>query len=816
MPLTREAMPPFWASPRREPIWRDIDQHLANLAAKDRDGLEHFVRAGLENTHEPVEIQSLARHLISSDIVRRWLTHQLDPDLPSAERLIGTRESHDAAYVGAARLLLPAADAERAQRLASVDSSRYFQILDSLGVRPTQSVQREPVQHRLIVVEHVTDLAMVALLLPGCEKATVIVTSDAFGMADFSKYNSWVGSGEIRVEHVRSRTTRFSAAYAELHRATARVAERVVDEVATIPGLLHRDDKQFLAVDVADFLFFHALKFHALEALLDDDTFDHVVVAIGEQKPQSEFFRLLAGIRRFARDPRVEFVSVSARTRRRSEFWRTLDAILSPQSRAPRTAERLPVALIVDKFLADAGRRGEDVRWETADDESDWILLGTLNNTAYNNATVSYAADIAATRQVRILHTHGPSTTLAEALRDREVDDRIPIAEWPSARFKDSTVVDLVTMRLGPLCLELLDSAETGYDGDAAKALDTALERLVATRVVPALLRQNAFEHTFQTWREAGRLPSAVVLTPHRDPSVGGLAAIARRHGVPSIALEPHMQDSNYSRYLKIATDYYGVFSEYFIDNAVDSFGMQRERVRVVGTPRLIAPPSYDRAAAQMQARAAFSAETGFDFSTSPLHVVFFCQPGDWGQTERVWDLVLAAAAKVGAHVLMKPHPEESPWRVTRYLNRAAERGADALVTRLGGDAGSAVDIADVALTTYSTAAVDAAIRETPVVSVAADDTGYPIDIAAIVDAPTAQSVDELAELLDAYVREPGPALARARRLIEREPHFVTGPGPNLRKLLDEAVSRGAAGLRTPEELPQSLFLDGPHPVFPV
>ncbi|WP_460604236.1 hypothetical protein [Jatrophihabitans fulvus] len=811
-PSTRQELIRFWSSEQRESTWSDIERLLEASAAGGRDQLELFVRTGLENTHAPIEIMSLARHPVSAAIVRDWLLEQLAPNPAAGRRFIGVDELRDAAFVGAARLLLPAADAQRAHELGSGRTARYFQVLDSFGFRPVRSSdERRPVRHRLIVTDGAADPALVALLLPGCEKATVLVLSDMFGMADYSKYDSWVGGSEIHVEHTRTRITRFSRTYTELHEASARVAERAVDEVAAIPGVLHEDDRRYLAVALADFLFFRTLRIRALEILLEDDTFDDVVVAVSDNGAQNEFLLLLAQVPGLRHDPRVDIVSVVPGWRRRVDFWRVLDTVLAPTPRPPRVADHLCVDLIVDSFLADARRLADELRWAEPE-EPGWILLATCHNPAYNTSTAAYAAELVDTRPVRILRATGPAAELADALKVRGVADRVPVMAGPPKQLRDAALTDLVHRRLLPLCHELRAAATTVYEDDAAKSFDIFFARLVAGHIVPWLLRQKAYEHRFERLREAGRLPGAVILSPQRDPGVVGLAGVARRAGVPTIALEPHMQDANYSRYLKIAADYYGVFSEYFVDNAVGAFGMPRDRVHVIGTPRLVAPSGHDRGAAQASARAALTAGSGFDFSAAPLHVVFMGQPSSWHQLERVWHIVVDASRRVGAHVFLKPHPEESPSRVRRYL----DRGVAAHVTLLSGDAANAVDLADLVLTTYSTAAVDAAIRQTPVVSVADGDTRYPIDVTAIVDAPVARSTDELVAIFEAYLRNPRPALRRASTLTEREPHFVTGPGPNLRRLLDEVVSRGADGRRSADELPPSLFLDGPHPVFPV
>ena len=75
---------------------------------------------------------------------------------------------------------------------------------------------------------------------------------------------------------------------------------------------------------------------------------------------------------------------------------------------------------------------------------------------------------------------------------------------------------------------------------------------------------------------------------------------------------------------------------------------------------------------------------------------------------------------------------------------------------------------------------------------------------------------DELAAYLSAYVRDPSAAHARAQAWIEREHQFIEGSGPALRQLVADAIARGADGLRSPDEVPQSLFTDGPHPVLQV
>jgi CDP-glycerol glycerophosphotransferase (TagB/SpsB family) len=131
-------------------------------------------------------------------------------------------------------------------------------------------------------------------------------------------------------------------------------------------------------------------------------------------------------------------------------------------------------------------------------------------------------------------------------------------------------------------------------------------------------------------------------------------------------------------------------------------------------------------------------------------------------------------------------------------------------------DAETAIALADIALTAYSAAAFDAVIRRTPVVVVTTGDVDYPVDLPAILGAPRARSADELAAIIDDYRAHPQEFRDTTQELLQREDHFVQGPGPGLRALVGEAISAGGSGIRAGESVPASLFLDGPHPVFRV
>ena len=154
--------------------------------------------------------------------------------------------------------------------------------------------------------------------------------------------------------------------------------------------------------------------------------------------------------------------------------------------------------------------------------------------------------------------------------------------------------------------------------------------------------------------------------------------------------------------------------------------------------------------------------------------------------------------------------------RVKRYLDQAQDAGMADRVVVLGGDAESAIALADVVLTAYSTGGIDAVVRQRPVICVTHGEVSYPVDLPAMLGVPLARSAQELTVLLGAFRRDPAPLVEQARAFIRRETQFIDGPGDRLRSFVDEVIRRGAAGVRQPADLPDWLFLDGPHPVYAV
>ncbi len=806
----------FWRSIGRDPVWFDVQQRLERLDTENADeAVAHFVAESLAQAPDPTVIIGLARHPMSSDLVAEWLRTDATQiefvNRVESDRVLG------GAFAGAARILLEPDDAtaliDRIANRYEVPDSRFFQVLDSASYRPagTRALGSEGPGNRLVITESDADCDAVALLLPGSAQTSLIATSDTFGKADLEKYRDWPNVGSLRVEHVRSRITRFSQPYIDLHEATATLASQVCARLGEVSDLLESADQPFLEVEVADFLFFQALKIRALEQLVGDQTYDEVVVALSNQRPEDEFLALLRHVDGLLEDPRLEVASVSRTASQRTTFWGQLDGLFGPPTTTRRPVRRVPLAIATRSFRAEARRlTGSLPSFPNTDRPR--ALFVTTNNAAYNSSTAAYAQAVDESANVSILHMGQNAADLALHL-DGLSASHIPIDFL-------TPVPERVGAMAGVVADSIRDRPFELRSGPAEQAALAALEigagRLAQTTIAPAIARMRAVRSWLRDLQRRNELPDIIVMSPNRSVSVTSVIPAARSLGVPTVVLEPHAQDANYSRYIKIAADRYGVLSEHFAINAAAGLGIMPDRISVVGSPRQVAPEGYDPVQAQRGARISYSAQHGVSFTPGEMNVVFFCQPSDWSHVSKVWANVLQGAGSERCRILLKTHPEESVNRAQQYLDQAASLGMSDLVVMLDCDAATAIALGDLVLTAYSAAAIDAAIRQRPVVCVTDGNVAYPVDIPAIVGAQMVHSAAELGALLADFRADPEPFTARSRAFIERERQFVDGPGSRVRELVQDVLAAGPAVIRPEDERPISMFLDGPHPVFSV
>lgn len=826
---TRAASRFFWLSPTSSRIWFNVEARLYHLARQSPEDARDFAALAFARTGDPTVLIGLARNPLSRAVIAPLLA-QADPETDAGLRArIERSGDYSAALAGIAALLLdPAAAEALAARITALQpalADRFFRVLDSLGTRPTVppgdatlralglSGFRGPVRHRLIIAETLRDRRAIAQLFPGAGKVTVLGLNDTYGRASFEDYIESFGSADVVVEHVRSRITRFSQGYIRFHEVTRQAARDIVRELfgPGRPGAAFGlTDLPVLEVSLADQLFFQLLKTEAITQLLASGAFDHVVIACEGQPADSEFYRLLSGIGEIRRDPRIEILSVSRSMAARARFGEVLRTVLTdlpPKHLLP--GWQPPIA----GLAADLDRRTAVLAGRLPDCPAEGrprVLIATAHNAAYDRSTADFARILAKDHAVTLAFAGSNMTGLVEAL-DAGGGAGSEVRLQPIQVAQAASFVALrgwIADRLAEILPRVADPA-------LRHMLRVAGDRLAGGAFLNDIVFIKVIGAWFARLAAEGHAPDLVVLSPLRMPQVVAFAALARRHQIPSIGLEPHGLNANYCRYTKVMTDFYGVISDYFRQHAESGFAIPLERTQVIGSPRIIRPAGFDRAAARVAARARLSAEAGIAFDEGSTELSYFCQPSDWTHVARVWTAILKATEGRAIRVLIKTHPEETPSRRQAYLALADEFGAADRVAIVDGDPTTVIEASDLVLTGYSAAAIDAAVLGCPVFCVTEGPLDYPVDQHAIIGAPLLRSAAELAAAIDGFLADPGAYAARAEAFLEREPQFVEGPGKRLLALVDEVLSHPrSTTIRPAASLPDSIFLDGPHRVF--
>lgn len=818
----------FWRSPTGPRVWFDVENRIFQLAEHHPQTIAAFTRLAFDHALDPTTTIGLARNVWTAPHLAAAISQAALADgTPFAERLRQSRD-YSAAILGAVGLLLDDAAAQaigaRIEEIHPSVGDRFFALLDSFSLRPAMppkdnlyrcirsSGMRSAGKKRLIITEDFSDKRALTQLFSNTETVVLIGLNDTFGKADFSEYAATADAPEIVVEHIRTRISRFSEGYISAHAATRQAAATISHRFAQESDLLTEDLAPYLELAIADHLFFQKLKVEALNELISSDEFDHIVIACRNQEPTGSFYQILNVVDALKTDPRVELISVSRSLLSRTKVHGVLSTILRQPSATPSL---FPWAPPTRRILIDLDFRVDAISsrfLSFAEDEKARVLLLTSSNTAYNISSARYAASLANDYSVRIGHVGGNAGQFHTALMDfREGADDIGIQFLPVQYPDGFSMLGNYSRKL------ILDSIDSISDTVTAQLVRVFLDRISNTVVQPSLVFFRLADRWFERLIEAKAAPDIVLLSPNRLPQVAVFAAIARKHGIPSLALEAHGLDANYSRYIKVTTDYYGVISRYFQEKASAGFEISKERTKIIGSPRIIAPQGHDILAARVAAREFLAEDLGADFNKFKLHVTFFCQPSGWRHVSQVWRNVLRATSDLDVCLFLKPHPEETSTRVSGYLEIANGLGFGDRVMVLQTDPSTAISASDIVLTAYSAAAIDAAVLGVPVFCVTEGDVDYPIAQHDIIGAPLLRSESELRAAFLNFIADPESVVQSAQKFLENEPQFITGPDDNLRAVVREILNTPSEdSLRKADTMPASLFTEGPHPIFPV
>lgn len=815
----------FFCSRPRFRTLRSVGLRLAKFS-HDSARLKRFVTAGLRASDDPLVLPFLASHPLSREAMAAAMAVERSHPDPNVARRLAQAAEYGAGFVVATALTGDDHDLEAARkRLPRYADDRYCQFLDSFGTRFVSSTadpqlrgipdsgMRPPTRHRLVIAEALQDGSRFLPLLSGADQVTLIGLNETFGKSDIVQLSNLSGVGEITVEHVRSRVTRFSPEYISLHLQTRNMATALADTIAEIDELVTAGEIPFLELALADFLFFQALKPAAIAALIADARFDHIVIATDEHDGSSSFVTTLSSIRGLIDDARVEVISISESIPRRLKTSKLLRSFLETAAPADIYLPPLPDRSELAEFLNSRAATSVACFAPPGVTDTSTILFATTPNAAYDEACAQYAGSLAADKPL-LVHSIG---------RNSIAFYNFLVAKQPQAldRIRLDIVPDQYTAIPPALAQWLLarihDVLSAFPVDDAVVTMARNAASRIAKEVIFSFVSHSRFVDAYFTHLgRANALPALVVVAPVRSPQVGVYCAAARRHGVPSLALEANALDSQYARYSKLQTDYYGVIAGYFRDQA-GGFGIPRERTFVIGTPRIIRPEAYDLTASRQSARTQLATSFGCEFNSFSATVSYFGQPTAWDLVSKTWRSVIEAAKRNRICVLLKPHPEETPSRVRQYQSIVAEMDADDVVRLVSGSPADIICASDIVLTGYSTAAIDAAVLGVPVICVTDGPADYPLPQHQIIDTVLTRSADELAQEFAEFLKNPDILRKRVAAFLEREPQFVTGPDRPLRDLVAHIMALPPSeAIRKPEELPPSIFLDEPHPTFAV
>lgn len=820
----------FWQSPLAG-SWQAVEARLFKLhEAGHMEALPSFIGGGLLYSSDAVIPMSLARSGISRVILA---DHLRDPKMLAQLQARVTRSANFGAALSAiaAFLLEPEDQAAVVEILTGMNlpqSMNVALLIDSFSTTPSAqpsaltgtvatAASRRPARHRLVIASNLEDLTRLSLLFFGARKVTLFCPTNLYGRMNLDEATRLhARPEELLIAHPRSRATRFSAAYHRLHEETRILAEEVIEEICrTTDGRLD-EARPYLALSLADSLFFKGLQAVGLQEMLADPEIDQIVI-VADHKPREEYLGLFAGVAGLEDDPRIEFVSLATSERSRIDFARSFPRAFHPASSGTQTISACsrPLLPALNGLRAEVSARArQPALWPPADpsQRKQRVLFLTAPDSAYNTASASYVDILNRHFELMIGIVGGNPLSIFNSKPDLPPPPAARVHLLPTLSGQDFSLLEYTLQHI----MEQVAKRHS-LDGSfpvTARILQAESRSLARTPLVNGLYHWERLLHWFDQMCQADMKPGVVVISPLRPAMVGMAAAAARRFAIPSLALEPHIINAEYCRYTRVMTDRYGTVSNYLANLAQDGFSIPTERIDVIGSPRLIATPSVPPDAARRMLTESGLARFPEGFQT----LLFFSQPSNWEQISEVWQMILKAMAPhEGMQILLKTHPEEGEFRVSAYLSIAEKMGLSDRVQSVNAPPGVLIEAADLVLACYSATLVEAALAGRPVMSVIHKGGRYPMEQHKVVGAPQYEDEADLSAAFAEFRADPSRSIARLTRFLDDNPQFVTGPEPGLCAAID-AITKAdpAAVLRPAKDLPPRLFIEGPYRVYEV
>ena len=697
------------------------------------------------------------------------------------------------------------------------------------GLSSVKDLKPQPSKSRLIIMDEELSPAAIKSLAVGAEKITLLQYRDLYGRIELSAIQAEIPDCEINVEHARSRVDRFHQRYFELHQKTLGAAETLSNNfIANTPWLgelvpaLEGFGKD-LTLDLADLLFFKALRLEGVYRAVRDPSFDSVIVSFGDG---FELFRLFYSDSTLWRDPRItgccqsrkiktvtKFASRIADMQRRATVGSAapvLAHIATLQEKTPN-----PPSAPTDEIKRYLNTASAHAKYTSRTHLAgrDTIAYVVNDTRAYLTSSVQLATHLQSRFNVDIVLTQGSLSHLQKSIEAAQKDSflseqekgqrpgliKIGAAAPGAAAMKSFS--DLFLLSVADAVRAEFEAL--GHDVPVKAALDFLLTEGLAREVLQFMGNARAVSSHLNEQRYA-----AIAISPIRTARNVQFATLARAAGVPTLTVEPHCLNAGYCRYGTIPTDYAALYSSYFAEEYEQHFGIPRDRSYSFGSPRILRPVGYDPIASRRDARQRIGLHAG-----DPAVLAFPTQPMPADHVLALSRMIIRAvkACEKPIRLLIKPHPEEGSGHVERYRQLIVEENAQDVCFVANVDIQDLIIASELVLVAYSVTALEAAILERNVAIVGQNGVEYPMEYDKILGIPFCTTVEETLEVINDVLERGREARSGAGPFRHANPHlFENSTFHRLAETIEDIIKKGPEGIRRSEDLPASLFVTAP------